>query len=186
MLEVLNNLDKNVFLAINGLHNGFLDFVMYWLSDKLIWIPLYLYFLWLIYRQYKKKVLWILLFALVMILVSDQSSVHFFKNVFHRLRPCHDPALQGMVHLVKSKCGGDYSFISSHACNSFAIAVFMIQVIGRKYRYFSGFVLIWAAMICYSRVYLGVHFPGDVIVGAAWGALLGWAFGYRARQVAAI
>lgn len=175
MLDKILIWDEELFLLINGFHNSFGDFVMFWMSEKFIWIPLYLLFIFLIYRQYKlKKTLIIILSAAIMIALSDQISVHFFKNVFQRLRPCHDPTLIDLVHLVKGKCGGQYGFISSHAANTFAISVFMIKLIGKEYKYFKSIILIWAILICFSRIYLGVHFPGDVVIGVLIGIFIGW------------
>ena len=179
MIDKIIELDKELFLLINGLHNSFADFVMFWMSEKFIWIPVYLFFIFLIYRQFKlKKTLIIILSVAIMIAISDQISVHLFKNIFQRLRPCHDPALMDIVHLVKGKCGGQYGFISSHASNTFALSFFMINLIGRKYKYFTTLILIWALLICYSRIYLGVHFPADIIIGAILGAFLGWLFSW--------
>ncbi|MCD4773489.1 MAG: phosphatase PAP2 family protein [Bacteroidales bacterium] len=170
--------DEELFLLINGFHNSFGDFIMFWMSEKFIWIPLYLFFVYLIYRQYKLKTLIVLIFVAIMITFSDQISVHLFKNIFQRLRPCHDPGLMDLFHIVKDKCGGQYGFISSHAANTFAISVFLIKLIGRKYKYFTILIMVWAILISYSRIYLGVHFPGDVIIGAFFGAFLGWFFNW--------
>ncbi len=173
MLETLQHLDTQLFLFLNGIHNGFWDFVMYWVSDKLIWIPLYLYFLYLIYKYYKKDMLYILLAIVLLIVASDQISVHLFKNVFMRLRPCHNPELEGLIHLVKGQCGGQYSFISSHATNHFAIATFLSLLLRGKIKYFSISIFIWATVIAYSRIYLGVHYPGDVVAGIIVGTVIG-------------
>ena len=150
---------------------------MYWLSDKFIWIPLYLLFVYLMIRSYRWRAVIVLLFAGALVTMSDQISVHFFKEVFERLRPCHDPEIGHLVHLVKDKCGGRYSFVSSHATNHFAIAVFLALVLGKKYRFFTPLILFWAAIVAYSRVYLGVHYPADIVVGALVGAILGWVMG---------
>jgi undecaprenyl-diphosphatase len=112
-------------------------------------------------------------FVALLIFMSDQISVHFFKEVFQRLRPCHEPDFIGMVHLVKGNCGGQFGFVSSHATNTFALAVFLSFVLGKKFKYFIPLILLWAAVISYSRIYLGVHYPGDVIAGAILGASLG-------------
>ena len=147
---------------------------MYWISFKWTWIPLYALLLFLIIREYKWRSLLILLFIAILITLSDQLSVHLFKNTVERLRPCHNPEIMESVHLVKEHCGGLYGFVSSHAANSFALAVFLIGFLGRKFKYFTLLILLWAAIISYSRVYLGVHYPGDIIVGAIFGALLGY------------
>ncbi len=178
MIETLNNLDANLFLFLNEKHNAFWDFVMFWTSDKLIWIPLYIFFIFLIYKYYKKNTLWVLLAAVLLIALSDLISVHLFKNVFLRLRPCHEPALEGLVHLVNDKCGGQYGFISSHATNHFAIATFLSVLLGNKINYFSFLILLWAFVISYSRIYLGVHYPGDVLGGIIVGTVIGLGIGF--------
>lgn len=175
MIEILIQLDTELFLALNGAHNSFFDFLMFWASNKFIWIPLYLFFQYLLFKNYKWESIGIFVSIIVLITLSDQLSVHLFKDVFQRLRPCHEPELQGVVHLINGKCGGQFGFISSHATNTFALAVFLIQFLGKRYRYFTALILLWAVLIGYSRIYLGVHYPGDVLVGAAFGSLLGYA-----------
>lgn len=173
-LNMLNTWDTDLFLILNGAHNSFWDFIMFWASDKFIWIPVYALFLFLLWRKYYSKIWIVILFAALLIFLSDQISVHLFKDVFQRLRPCNDPALDGMVHLVNGKCGGSFGFYSSHASNIFAIAVFVISLLGKKNPWMILLILIWAGLIAYSRIYLGVHYPGDVIAGAMVGSLLGW------------
>ena len=172
MLESLNGWDTQLFLFLNGLHSPFMDRVMYFISGRLEWLPLYLGILSLLIYRFRWKAVWILLGIAALLTMSDQSSVHLFKNVFERLRPCHQAELAGLVHLVNDHCGGQYGFVSSHASNSFAVAVFTSLFLRNRY-YWAG-MLIWATLVGYSRIYLGVHFPGDVIGGAILGSLLAW------------
>lgn len=174
MIDQIITWDKELFLFLNGLHSGFWDVLMFNISNKFLWIPLYILLLFLLIRYYKKDSVWIVLTLILIITISDQVSVHGFKNVFLRLRPCHDPELDGLVHIVNGKCGGKYGFYSSHATNHFALAVFFSFIFKPFFRYFTPVILIWAGMISYSRIYLGVHFPADVLAGSLAGTLLGF------------
>jgi undecaprenyl-diphosphatase len=180
---MLEQLDQHLFLFLNSLNSPFWDKVMYAVSGKIIWFPLYLAILIWIGFKNKRKFPVILLFVIIAATLADQVSVQAFKNVFHRLRPCHDPALQGLIHLVNGECGGLYGFVSSHATNSFNVALLSIMFI-RK-RWFTICIILWAAIIGYSRIYLGVHYPGDVICGSIVGALIGWSV-YKLYEIADI
>lgn len=171
--DILVHADQQLFLVLNGLHSPFFDGFMYLMSNKLIWAPWYAFILFLFWKHYKKAFWIILLMIVLLVTLTDRVSVMLFKDVFERLRPCHEPALEGMVHLVKNHCGGSYGFISSHACNSFGVAILAGSLLRKYYKWMFPTLIGWAVVVSYSRIYLGVHYPGDVLVGALVGCLLG-------------
>lgn len=174
MLEQLIGYDQKLFLALNGMHSPVSDFIMYWLSNKLIWIPLYA---WLLYEMIvqKRASSWkIILAVALLITLTDQISVQLFKENFHRLRPCHEPALEGLVRILNGHCGGSYGFISSHACNTAGVAVFSGLILRKRFKWLLPAMLSWSLLISYSRIYLGVHYPGDIVAGFLVGAIIGF------------
>ena len=177
MLETLKQIDTSFFLFLNGIHSPFWDTIMWHVSGKLEWIPLYAFLIYLVIRKYKMKAVWVILAIVLVITLADQISVKLFKMQFERPRPCHNPEIQHLVHKVNDKCGGRFGFVSSHAANSFALAMFMTLLFRKRVLGF--LIFFWAAVVSYSRIYLGVHYPGDIFGGAILGMLIGWGvFGF--------
>jgi len=182
LIAFLHDIDRSVFLFLNGLNAPWLDPVIFYASKSMLWLPVYLFFLFLVIRKYKWQTILVLVFATVMILVSDQLC-NLSKELFQRLRPSNEPGLT--VHLVNAYKGGMYGFYSAHASNSFAIAVFMIMLVGKQYKYFFLPVLLWALFMAYTRIYLGVHYPGDTLAGILIGSLIGYLCGKICLRVSA-
>lgn len=173
-MDFLTNIDTELFLFLNGLHAAWLDPVMTFISGKITWLPFYLVLLYLVIKNYKKQSILIIVGIILLIVCSDQISSGVFKPIFERPRPCHNEAIKDMVYLPNGHCGGAYGFISSHACNTFALAVFITNVLKSHYRKIGYVMYVWASLVAYSRIYMGVHYPGDVIVGAAVGMIVGF------------
>jgi undecaprenyl-diphosphatase len=181
-MKNLIHLDEQITIAINSLHSPFFDVLMFNISKTFIWVPFYALLIYFLYRQYGKQIWLKLLFVVLLAFLSDQTSVHLFKNVFERLRPCHSD-IAPFLHLVNGKCGGQFGFISSHATNTFALAAFLFFEMRQKYSWV-GWLFLWAGIISYSRIYLGVHYFGDVLCGALWGIGIGY-FVFRLERVTA-
>ena len=173
-MEYLNSIDTQLFLFLNGKHNAFFDPLMYWLSDKLVWVPMYLLIAFFIVKHYKMNGIVMLLFVGIVIALCDQTASHLIKNAVLRLRPSHEPTLNGMVHLSKAGAGGMYRFVSSHAANAFGLATFLYCALDRSFNILKYWLFIWAILVSYSRIYNGVHYPGDIIVAACIGILIGF------------
>ncbi|MBS1490427.1 MAG: phosphatase PAP2 family protein [Bacteroidetes bacterium] len=177
MYQILMNevieLDKKLLLYLNGFHNSFWDPVMYYCTQTLIWLPLYLFLILLIFKKYKVNGWYILAGAALTILLADQVTGSLMKPFFARLRPSREPSLQGLVHLVNNYTGGLYGFASSHAANTFGTALFIWLWLKPFYRY-SFLIFFWAVFMTYTRIYLGVHYPGDILAGSLIGMLSGW------------
>ena len=173
--------DKQAMIFLNNLGSSTFDPFWILVSEKWFWIPLYVIFLYFLYKNFNKKSLfYILLFVALGITASDQIA-NIFKFGFERLRPCHDPSLEGLLREVK--CGGKFGFYSAHSSNSFFVATYLTILLGKKIKQLPYFLFVWAAIVAYSRVYLGMHFPGDIIVGAIMGILLAIFFGILAKKV---
>jgi undecaprenyl-diphosphatase len=166
-MERLLELDRDAFLFLNRLNTPWLDTIMPWITRTESWTPLFLVLIYLVIREYRKDSWAVLLGVALTILFADQVTSELMKPFFARLRPSHDPSLDGLVHIVDGYRGGLYGFASGHAANTFGVATFVVSVLSR-YRWIP-WLFLWAGLMTYSRIYLGVHYPGDVLVGAIVG-----------------
>ncbi len=176
-MQQLLQWDTDTFLWFNHLGSTVWDRFWLFMSDKKSWIPLYIFLTYYVYRVFGwKKTLILLITVAVMIAFSDQICNLFKDTWVKRLRPCRDPNLSEYVRLVKPTCGGKYGYFSAHAANHFALAIFMGNLFYYRNKWLLTVLVVWAGIIALSRVYLGVHYPLDVISGAVFGALTGYAF----------
>ena len=178
LLQKLEYWDKWLFIQVNNHQsNSFFDSIMPYLRNAYFWSPVYLFLLVFIISNFRYRGIWWSVIFLCVVSLCDMTSTQLFKEVFHRLRPCSDPNFFQYVRLVVDRCGGNYSFTSNHATNHFGMATFIFltlrPVIGRWA--WIGFA--WAALISYAQVYVGVHYPFDVLAGAAVGFAFGWMLG---------
>lgn len=169
MIEAIKNWDEAAFLWLNSFHWESLDPIVLQLTQTISWIPLYVLLLYQIYRIDPKNTAWILAGVMLTILLSDQVTSGLMKPYFERLRPCHDPRWEGMMHLY-GRCGGLYGFVSSHAANTFGLATFLTLKLGKKQKAIA-WLFLYALLVSYTRIYLGVHYPLDVFFGAVVGVL---------------
>ena len=172
-MNTLAETDSQLFLFLNGLHADWMDKVMVLLTDMWAWFPIYLLLIYWTIKQYGKRCWWVFLAIVLVVLCTDQLASHVCKPVFQRLRPCYNADFQDLIHLPKGMAGGKYGFVSSHAANTFGIAAFLTPAL-RKYRPWTAIVLyLWAFISSYSRIYIGYHYPGDILCGAILGILIG-------------
>jgi len=169
MIDALNQVDQQLFLRLNGPVSPFIDQLMFAISGRLEWIPLYVILLVFIIRKYRWNSVWILVAVVVLITLSDQLA-NVLKDGVKRFRPCKDPDIGHLVHTVNNYCRSSYGFVSGHAANSFALATLISLLFPR--RWIITAMVFWAVLVSYSRIYLGVHYPGDVLGGWILGALI--------------
>lgn len=178
MLESILQTDTDLFLFLNNLGTETWDGFWLFVTNSKSSIPIYILLLFLVYRKIGlKKTVLVLVSVGLLITVTDQLS-NFFKYGVQRFRPCHNNDLDGLMRLVKNTCGGKYGYFSAHASNSFAVAVFFTLLLKKHFKYVGVLLLFWAALVAYSRIYVGVHYPLDILTGALLGSFFGWVF-YR-------
>lgn len=173
MLEFITNIDTRLTLFLNGSDSEMLDAIAVTATKTSTWIPLGILLLYVLMRMKDwKNALLVIMCVAIAITLADQMASGIFKPLVARLRPSHNPELQGVIDLVGDYRGGRYGFFSSHAANTCAVAVFL-SLLFRK-RIFSIAICSWAMVNSWTRLYLGVHYVGDITVGLLWGALVGW------------
>jgi undecaprenyl-diphosphatase len=168
MLEKLENIDRALFLKLNGFHNELWDAMMPVFTNFLCWTPLFLLVLYFLIRKYKRKS-WLFLFVLPLMIVCSDQGANLIKKSVKRYRPSHNIEIAEQVHTVDGYKGGKYGFVSGHAANSFALALFMLLFFPSMNKWLRATCIVWAFFICYTRIYLGVHYPLDIIGGACIG-----------------
>lgn len=170
MLEKIKELDTSLLVYLNGLGSETYDKLWLIITNQLNWTPFFILLFYLIYKKIGgKQTLYLLLFIAVLIAFTDQTT-NLCKYTFKRLRPCNSPDINTIIRVVQSR--QSYSFFSGHAANTMAVATFLFLVLKRHFKYL-GFLFLWPLIFAYSRIYLGLHYPGDILTGYFFGALFG-------------
>ena len=178
LLHRLELWDQWLFIQVNNHQsNSFFDSIMPYLRSAYYWPPLYLFLLVFITMNFKSRGWWWFLIFLCTVSLCDMTSSKLVKEAFERLRPCNDPDFFQYVHLLVNRCSGTYSFTSSHAANHFGMATFIFITLRPVVKKWVWLAFLWAAFIGYAQVYVGVHYPFDVLGGAAIGIAFGWLLG---------
>ncbi|NNK83076.1 MAG: phosphatase PAP2 family protein [Flavobacteriaceae bacterium] len=175
MIDQLLQYDKELFLYLNNLGSTTFDGLWLVITNKLTFIPLYAILLYLIYKKLGWKVLLLLILVVAAMITFTDQITNVFKDSFQRPRPCRTEGLEDLMRYIAPRCG-KYGFFSGHSSNSMAVAVFTGLLLKPYYKYLVFILLFWSAMVAYSRIYVGVHYPLDIICGMAFGALSGFIF----------
>mgnify|MGYP006231142923 FL=1 len=160
MFEYVKILDNEITIFLNNYHNNILDYLMILISNKYIWIPLYLFLIYVLFKIDKKNIISHILLCILSVIISDYITSSLMKPFFEILRPCYNENLKSTINIV-AECGGRYGFASSHASTTFSLATCFYLISSKKIK----LLFIWSLIVGYSRIYLGVHFFSDVIFG---------------------
>lgn len=184
MLDFLIDLDTQILLFFNGLHSTFFDYFMMAFTGKFIWVPMYATIVYILFRRYSWKVALCYTIAITTaIACADQIGATIIRPAVERLRPTNiNNPINTLIHIVDGYRGGRYGFPSCHAANSFALATFLSLLFAK--RRFTTFIFTWAILTAYSRLYLGVHYPGDLLVGGVIGVFSGWFMFIISKKIA--
>ncbi|HLW50198.1 MAG TPA: phosphatase PAP2 family protein [Sphingobacteriaceae bacterium] len=183
MIDQLIALDKELFLSVNqGMSNAFFDWLMPILRNRFTWAPLYLFIIIFSVKNYKREGFMMIRALLLNFAISDSVSSKLVKNSIQRLRPCNDIELREQM-VQRVRCSGGYSFTSSHATNHFAMAVLLIILFYRRWKHVLWLALLWAASISFAQIYVGVHYPLDILAGALLGVLIGLTSGFIYNRI---
>jgi len=169
-METIKQLDQSLLLFLNSFHNSFWDKAVTIFTSIEIWIPFYLLIIYFIVKTYKRNSIYIIILIGLSIVISDQFS-GLIKNLVERLRPTHDPVLGNLIHNVYNR-GGAFGFFSAHAANTFTLAIISAKLF--KNQFYTFLIFFWAILVSYTRIYIGLHYPGDILTGWIWGFLTGF------------
>jgi undecaprenyl-diphosphatase len=189
MIEWLEHLDQQILIFINGMHTPFFDDLMWYISSKFLWFPFYIFLFVLVYIKFSlRKAILFTLFGFAAVGLADFLATFVFKEMIARYRPSHNQNFGHLLNFYEFKPGelykgGQYGFVSGHATNSFVIAMMFIQRLRSSFKWVAPVLLTWAVIVCYSRMYLGVHYLSDIIGGAMLGTFIALIF-YRLYTLA--
>ncbi len=180
MLEKILSLDTQLFIYLNSLGSEPYDGLWLMITKQVNWAPLILLLFYVIFKKLgTKQSLYLLFFVAILLVFTDQIT-NFFKNGFQRPRPCNNPEINTFIRVVQSR--SSFSFFSGHAANTMAVATFLYLILKDKVKHF-GFIFCWPIIFAYSRIYLGLHYPGDILAGYLFGAFSGFLI-FKLYQIA--
>jgi undecaprenyl-diphosphatase len=180
MIDQLLQYDKDLFLFLNNLGSQTWDGLWLVITNKFAFIPLYILLLFLIYKRLGVKSLLIVIFVVTLMIVFTDQITNLFKHGFQRLRPCREEGVMEQMRFIAVRCGR-YGFFSGHSSNTMAVAIFVGLTLKKQYKNLIFILLLWSAIVAYSRIYVGVHYPLDIVCGMTFGAISGFIF-YRFNQ----